>query len=197
MYKNGKLFGKINIIDLIVLLLVLVFIIGMVIRVGGTKTGEITTKAGFEYVVKVENIRDFTVKALEEKGVIIADWGRVVKGILDGEFTVPNANHTYTKNSFIVSDGYHANALTGYITTLTAYCAVMGEKAAGQPYEFYNDTSLNSKFDILKYINTYYTNGTSETNFHEIFESANDMKGIQQVIDENLEAKPYRENPLP
>lgn len=80
MYKNGKLFGKINIIDLVVLLLVLVFIIGMVIRVGGTKTGEITTKAGFEYVVKVENIRDFTVKALEEKGDVFEDVNNVKVG---------------------------------------------------------------------------------------------------------------------
>ncbi len=40
-----------------------------------------------------------------------------------------NASYAYNKNSFVVSDGYHSNALAGYITTLTAYCAVTGEKA--------------------------------------------------------------------
>jgi len=80
MYKNGKLFGKINIIDLIVLLLVLVFVIGMAIRVGGTKTGEITNKVEFEYVVKVENVRDFTIKALEKKGDVFEDTNNVKVG---------------------------------------------------------------------------------------------------------------------
>ncbi len=120
---------------------------------------------------------------LREKGVIIADWGKVITGIIDGDYTVPGAQYDYTKSSFIVSDEYHANALTGYITTLTAYCAVTGESAYGQPYEFYNDTSLNAKFNITNYINKYYTNGASDTNFEEIFESESDMRGIQQVID--------------
>ena len=132
-------------------------------------------------------------KNLEKEGVIIADWGEVVAGVIKGKYTVPGATKQYSRNSFIVSDGYHANALTGYITTLTAFCALTGEKAVGQPYYFYNDTSRNSKFNMLNYINKYYTNGTSDTNFHEIFESESDMKGIQQLVDDCLENKPYRQ----
>ncbi len=135
-------------------------------------------------------------KELEDMGVIIADWGRLVSGVVNKEYTVPGAEKKYTKSSFIVSDGYHANALTGYITTLFAYCAVTGEKAEGQPYSFYNDTSLNSKFDIPSYISTYYTNGTSDTNFHEIFKSEADMTGIQKLTDFVLEEKSYLEKDL-
>ncbi len=131
---------------------------------------------------------------LEDMGVIIADWGRVVTGIIDGDYTVPGANYDYTKSSFIVSDQYHANALTGYITTLTAYCAVTGESAVGQPYEFCTDSSINSKFDMLSYANKYYTNGASDTNFDEIFESESDIRGIQSVVDEVIESKAYRNN---
>lgn len=132
-------------------------------------------------------------KTLEEKGVIIADWGAIIAGVINGKYTVPGAKHEYTKSSFIVSDQYHANALTGYLTTLTAYCAVTGESAVGKAYAFYNDTTLNSKFDIPAYINKYYTNGTSDTNFHEIFQSESDMRGLQQLVDKVLKEKEYRE----
>lgn len=129
---------------------------------------------------------------IEKKGVTIADWGKVVQGIISGEYIVENAKNTFEKSSFVVSDQYHSNALAGYITTLTAFCAITGAKAEGQPYSFYNDTTLNSKFDISAYINKYYTNGTSDTNFHKIFESESDMRGIQKIIDKWFKEKPYR-----
>lgn len=130
-------------------------------------------------------------KTLAELGVTIADWGDLVTGIIDGDYKVPNAEKSYTKSSFIVSDGYHANALTGYLTTLFAYCAITDEKAEGQPYSFYNNTSLNSKFDIPSYIATWYTNGESDTNFHEIFASETDMLGLQQLADTVMKNKKY------
>lgn len=142
--------------------------------------------------VKSETVLS-TYKNLEKQGVIIADWGEVVAGVIKGKYTVPGAKQEYSRSSFIVSDNYHLNALGGYITTLTAYCAVTGEQASGMTYDFYNDTSLNPKFDISAYINKYYTNGTSDTNFHHLFQSESDMKGLQMLIDKILKEKPYRE----
>jgi len=132
-------------------------------------------------------------KNLEKEGVIIADWGEVIAGILEDRYEVSGTKQEYSRSSFIVSDNYHLNALGGYITTLTAYCAVTGEQALGKTYEFYNDTSLNSKFNITNYANKYYTNGISDTNFHEIFQSESDMRGLQMLVDKVLDEKAYRE----
>jgi len=123
-------------------------------------------------------------ETLKEMGIPVADWGKVVTDIIYGNYSVPGATQVYDKKSFIVSDGYHENMLAGYITSLMAYCAITGEKATGQPYSFYNDTTLNSEFDIPAYMDKYYTgSGANESNADEIMASPSDMNGIQQVVD--------------
>ncbi len=138
------------------------------------------------------------LKVLEDSGVIIVDWGNLVNDIIDGTVTVPNAAQTYDKHSFIISqseaDGYHANMLTGYITTLMTYCAITGESAVNQTYSFCNDKTVNAAFDFDAFITKYYTYGDVTTNFPEIFASQEDMTGIQMLIDAYLEAKYYRYN---
>ncbi len=127
---------------------------------------------------------------LAEKGVIMADWGGLVYRIMHGIYTVPGASQTYGKNSFIVKDGYHPNMLAGYITTLMAYCAVTGESAVGQSYEFCNNPRLNAKFNFKDYVADYYTDAKS-TNFPDIFKSEGDMKGIQKLVDKYIAEKTY------
>jgi hypothetical protein len=99
------------------------------------------------------------------------------------------------KNSFVISksakDGYHPNQLTGYITALMTYCAITGESAVGQPYDFWNDTSLDGRFSSDLFISTYYTHGS--TNYPDIFASGADMRGLQELIDRYLAQKDYRE----
>ena len=134
------------------------------------------------------------LKTVEEKfGVIIADWGRIVRDIIDGTVSVPMATQSYNRNTFIITkDNKHPNLLAGYITALMAYCAVTGESAEGQPYDFYNDTSLNKSFNIPDYMNYYYINGgVDETTADEIFASPSDMRGLQQLLDQYLKTKNY------
>ncbi len=137
-----------------------------------------------------EGVTD-TYKDFENEGIIIADWGELVAGVIQGNYTVPGATKTFTRSSFIVSDNYHANALTGYITTLFAYCAVTGEKAEGQPYDFCDNAILNASFDMPSYMATWYTNGERDTNFYEIMQSEQDMLGLQKLTDTLLAEKPY------
>ena len=111
--------------------------------------------------------------------------------ILNGSVTVPGAKQTYDKNSFIVKDGHHPNMLTGYITTLAAYCAITGESAVGQSYDYYFDASLAPTIDIPGYVDYYYVNGDADSNFPEIFASPDDMKGLQQLLDEYMAKKSY------
>ncbi len=129
---------------------------------------------------------------LADKGVIMADWGGLVYRIMHGIYTVPGGTQTYGKNSFIVKDGFHPNMLAGYITTLMAYCAVTGESAVGQTYDFCNNSSLHVKFNFTNYVKEYYT-AEKTTNFPDVFKSESDMKGIQELVDKYLAEKTYLE----
>ena len=135
------------------------------------------------------------LKEFEEMGFTIVDWGKLVSDIIRGNVAVPNSEKEYNKNSFIVhkssEDGYHPNQLAGYITALMTYCAITGESAVDMPYDFWNDTTLNAKFNTDTYISTYYTKGT--TNYTEIFGSPEDMRGLQTLIDQYYADKAYRD----
>ena len=68
--KKGKLFGKISIIDLAVILLVIVMAIGIYLRLGGSAADLVKETKSFTYTVKVENVREYTVDMLNKKGKI-------------------------------------------------------------------------------------------------------------------------------
>lgn len=70
MEKNGKLFGKLNIIDLGVILVVLIAAVGICVRLFGAPSAAVKSSVDFEYVIRVENIRQFSVEALQKKGTI-------------------------------------------------------------------------------------------------------------------------------
>ena len=141
-----------------------------------------------------------SLKTYESQGMIVSDWGGVVMDILNKKVQVPNSTLSYTKNTFVISksakDGYHPNMLSGYITTLTTYCAITGERARGKTYAFCNDANLRPKessyyFDFANFITTFYKNGAT-TNFDKVFASKTDMLGIQKLVEEHITAKAYR-----
>lgn len=136
-----------------------------------------------------------SIKELESAGVTVVDWGALVNDVVNGTTAVPGAAQEYNKNSFIVnqsaSDGFHPNMLTGYITALMTYCAITGESAVGQDYTFCGDETVNSAFNFDKYRVKYYAYDL-QTNFDAIFSSSSDMQGLQELIDQYLEAKAYR-----
>ena len=129
-------------------------------------------------------------KTLYNEGYPIADWGYLVKNIIDGTETVPGATQTYNKNTFIVKDNYHPNMLTGYITTLFTYCTITGEKAEGQPFMYFWDASTRPA-DVAAYVEKYYNNGDADTTFPEILKSESDIRGIQKLIDQYIADKAY------
>ena len=70
MDKNGKIKGKISIIDLFVIILAAVLVVGIAVRYGAKATTAVKSSEEFECVLKVNGVRAFTVNALEKKGVI-------------------------------------------------------------------------------------------------------------------------------
>jgi hypothetical protein len=119
--------------------------------------------------------------------VRIVNWGGMLHDISQGDVTVPGGALTYARSSFVNSkDDHHENLLAGYLTTLMTYCAITGESAVGQPYDFVNDSSINPLFDLEAFkTKNYPDNG--KTNFIEIFQSEADMTGLQQLADQYLQ----------
>ena len=118
---------------------------------------------------------------LEKQGIRVVDWGKMVWDIISG-LPVPGATLPFDKNSFIVcqseKDGFHPNLLTGYLTALMTYCAITGERATGQPYDFCGG--------FENYAARYYTWNGATTNFPAIFASEETMLALQRYIDEGV-----------
>ena len=70
MDKNGKIKGKVSIVDILVILLIIVVVAGIAVRYGSRITNSVKSDKQFEYVLKVENVRQYTVNALQKKGKI-------------------------------------------------------------------------------------------------------------------------------
>ena len=132
--------------------------------------------------------------ALEKKGFTIVDWGKLVADIARSKVAVPGGTQTYNNHSFVKNktptDGFHPNQLAGYITAQMVFCAITGESAVGQDYSFWNDATLHSQFDVENFVEVSYVLGP--TNYPDVFASEADMRGIQQLIDQYLAEKAYR-----
>ena len=135
------------------------------------------------------------IKDVAAAGVLVVDWGLLVADVINGVVEVPGATQEYNQNSFVIrkseSDGYHENMLSGYITAQMLYCALTGESAVGQDYSFCGDKTINAAFDFEKFLKEEYRYDPGNSNFIEIFNSEADMRGLQQLIDQYLEAKAY------
>ena len=135
----------------------------------------------FHWIDKLQELTDADIR--------IANWGELCYDVVKGTAQVPGATQEYTYHSFVINwsekDGFHQNILAGYLTSLMVYCAITGESAVGQPWEFTNDATLNPKFGWEKKKAEHYTYN-DETNFVEIFQSEADMHGLQQLADQYL-----------
>lgn len=72
MDKNGKIGGKISIIDIAVILLIVLAAAGIGMRFMSSATTAATSNVTLRYVVKINAVRSFTVDALK-KGTLITD----------------------------------------------------------------------------------------------------------------------------
>ena len=67
MDKNGKIGGKVSIIDILVVVLVVAVIVGIVARYGSSVTGAVKSNKQFEYVLKVESVDSILLTHLRKK----------------------------------------------------------------------------------------------------------------------------------
>ena len=87
MDKNGKLFGKISIVDLVVILLVLTVAVGTVYRFTAGATQVAEGDVTINYTIRIENVRAFTLYYYHAGlGVYDRQTGQFIGTIMD--FTV-------------------------------------------------------------------------------------------------------------
>lgn len=70
MIKDGKIKGKLNIIDLLAVILALAVIAGIAVRFKSTVTTAVKSNEEFIYTIKVEGVRSYTVDALKKAGKV-------------------------------------------------------------------------------------------------------------------------------
>ena len=132
------------------------------------------------------------LEGLDRSNILVCNWGKMLYDIAGGTVQVPGATQTYGRPTFVVSvdenDGHHQNLLVGYLTAAMVYSAITGDSAVGLPYDFCDDSSIHPDFDMeaFKAKNYVYE---PYTNFIEVYRSPADMLGLQQLIDQYIQAE--------
>ncbi len=103
--KNGKVFGKFNVVDFSVVLAIVIAVLGIigrfVIPIGGAVEKEEVVKTDVEvsYVLQMDALRIFSIDALMKKGPLI----ELSNGKEMGEIT--NVEYVPYKSDYINKDG--------------------------------------------------------------------------------------------
>lgn len=153
MDKNGKIGGKLNIIDLAAILLVIVFAAGIGVRYGSRITASVKSHETFRYVMKVSSVREYTADALQKKGNLTDKKSTKVLGHVtdvkveptkdmvttaDGKIVEADVPERYTCYITIEADGKESEegyilddstelSVGRYIDLYTQYCSTSGE----------------------------------------------------------------------
>lgn len=77
--ERGRFFGKVNVVDLVVLLVIIAVVVFAVVRMTGGSSTTVPVKVTYT----VEGVRKATVTALEARGTVRDDGGTVLGEVVD------------------------------------------------------------------------------------------------------------------
>lgn len=143
MDKNGKIFGKINIIDFAAIVVVLVALIGIAVRFTSVASENVTRKTDFTYVVEVDDVRIYTVNALQKMGTVTDKQGNVV-----GEITT--VQYTEKDRKTVLENGKAVNTVVPERFTVRLTLTASG-KEADSGYFVGENTELSIGSSITMY----------------------------------------------
>ncbi len=148
--KNGRLFGKISIIDLLAILAVLVAAIGIGARFFTPASDNVREKVQLSYVVEIKDVRMYSIYALNNKGVVTdSKSGAVIGEITDVEYE-PFTTHE------VRSDG--EAVLAEVPDKFVAYVSIKSEASETDNGYFVGDNielSVGSSVSLAtKYVNS-------------------------------------------
>lgn len=143
MNKDGKIFGKINIIDLLAVLILIVALVGIGIRFTSSASKNVTDKTEFSYEVEIDDVRIYTVNALNKKGIATDKQGNVI-----GEIT--NIEYDIKKEQKVLSNGE-----TVMVNVPDKYTAQIILKASGKESEDAYFVGENTELSVGSTIHMY------------------------------------------
>ena len=154
MFKNGKLFGKINIVDLCVVLVILLLVVGASIKFQKFNSkSEETQSTAIVYEFTVNNVRDYTILAIQKGDTVYDSQSGVAIGkvVAVQKTQAETYEGTSTGNVIKVTNPYR------YDMILTIETPGTVEKEA-----YYANKSIELKVNSSKQIETKYmkTSGT-------------------------------------
>ena len=118
--KNGKIDGKVSIIDIFAVLIIIVAVLGVALRYYSAPSRSARERVKMMYVVEIDGIRKYTVDAMDKKGTVIDPKQKCKIGEItevsykpqkmeqfdaDGNVVYAEVPNKYTLEVTIVSDG--------------------------------------------------------------------------------------------
>lgn len=100
--KKGKLFGKINIIDLCAVIIVIAAIAGFGARFASSAAKNARETVKFLYTVEIDGVRKYTVDALDKKGIVTDLKGKSVIGEIKDVSVQPMKTQSFTADGRMV-----------------------------------------------------------------------------------------------
>ncbi len=136
--KDGKLFGRISIVDIVVVLIVVVLAVGIFLKFSGKSTEAVaTTGEEIECTFLVKNVRMYTIDALKKGGQL---YDRVAKEYIgeitdvryeDGKYQVNMADGSFMPavpderyNAYVTVEFTGKVNENGYYTATNKYLSV-------------------------------------------------------------------------
>ena len=135
--KEGKLFGKVSIIDIAVVLIIAILVAGIAFKFSGGKTSVVSGNEKIECTLFIKNVRMYTVDALKKGGSTYDDISKEKIGEItdvryeEGEYQVNMADGSF--KPVVPEDKYNVYVTVafegkisddGYYTKSNKYLAV-------------------------------------------------------------------------
>ena len=148
--KNGKIGGKVSIIDLFAVIVIAVAVIGIAFRFVSAPSKSARQRVKLSYVVEINGVRDFTVNALNNQGTVIDAKQKCLIGEITKVASKPQTVEQFDSDGNIV----YAEVPNKYSVEVTI---LSDGKESDNGYFVGNDTVLSVGSDIsiaTKYVNS-------------------------------------------
>lgn len=135
--KDGKLFGKISIVDIVVVLIIVVLAIGIYSRFGSSTRAAVSSGEKIECTFIVRNVREYTKDALMKRGPLYDKTSREYIGEItevkaeDGMYKVNMADGSFKSvvpeeryNVFVTVEFTGKSGDNGYYTAANKFLGV-------------------------------------------------------------------------
>lgn len=141
--KNGKLFGKFNIIDLLFILVIIVAVLATVFKFGFSANKDATVASDMiEYVLKAEKVRMFTIDAFEIGDTVYDDESSKAIGVIKNVEYKPCEQYFYKNDGTIVKNVMPER--------YDAYVTIECDARISDDGYYANGTKQISKFSTIK-----------------------------------------------